>query len=146
MNSGIIFAIVTAFATVLNCITKYYSNVKNVKQNRKRLYKKMKILHHVLKKIWNLIEGSNADKIFCLFSFVKKNCFFDIKNFETKLDPEKNRKTMKKLSVRALKWPFDKNEMDEYINRLEKHKNTIIAVLKMDQTWKNIFNKNSKPV
>ena len=41
---------------------------------------------------------------------------------------------MKKLGVRALKWPFDKNEVDEYINRLERHKSIIIAALEMDQT------------
>ena len=94
----------------------------------------METLHHVLKKVWNLAEGPNADKIPCLSSSVKESCFLDIKNLETKLDPGKGRKATKKLDVRVLKWPFDKNEVDEYINRLEKHKSTIIAALGMDQT------------
>lgn len=134
MDSGTILAVVTASATVLNCITKYYLDVKDARQDRERLHKEMKTLHHVLKDVQNLAEGSNVNKFSSLSSYVKESCSSDIKNLEIKLDPRKGRKAMKKLSVRALKWPFDKNEIDEYIKRLERHKSTIIAALEMDQT------------
>lgn len=134
MDPGTILAVVTASATVLNCITKYYLDVKDARQDRERLHKEIEALHHVLKKVQNLAEGPNADKVPCLSSSVKESCFLDIKNLETKLDPGKGRKAMKKLGVRALKWPFDKNEVNGYINKLERHKNTIIAALGMDQT------------
>ena len=134
MDPGTISAIVTTSATILYHISKYYSDVKDARQDRERLHKEVKALQHVLENFQNLVEGSNASKVPYLSSYVKENCSPDIKDLEVKLDPGKGRKAMKKLGVRALKWPFDKNEVDEYINRLERHKSKIIAALGMDQT------------
>lgn len=103
MNSRIILAIITTFATILSQITKYYLNVKNVKQDRERFHKEVKVLHHILKNVQNMIKNSNVNKLLNLFSYFKENCFLDIKNLEIKLDPRKNQKTMMKLDFRVLK-------------------------------------------
>ena len=133
MDPGTILAVVTTSATVLSQITKYYLDVKGARHDRERLHKEVEALHHVLENVQNLAKGSNASKLPNLSSYLKESCSPDIKNLETKLDPQKGQKAMMKLGFRALKWPFDKNEVDEYINRLERHKSTIIAILEMDQ-------------
>ena len=134
MDPGTILAVITTCATILSHITGYYSNVKSAKQDRERLYKEVESLRHVLKNVHNLAEGPNASKVPVLSSYMKESCSLDIEYLETKLDPGKRGKVMKKLGIRALKWPFDKKEMDECINRVERHKNTISAAVGMDQT------------
>lgn len=134
MDPGTILAVVTTSATVLSQITKYYLDVKSARQDRERLHKEVEALHHVLENVQNMAQGSNASKLLNLSSYLKESCSPDIKKLEIKLDPRKGQKAMTKLGFRALKWPFDKDEVDEYINRLERHKSTIIATLGMDQT------------
>lgn len=133
MDPGTILAVVTTSATVLYQITNYYLDVKGARQDRDRLHNEVKALHHVLENVKTLAEGSNTSKLLSVSSYLKESCSSDIKDLEIKLNPGKGRKAMKKLGVRALKWPFDKNEVDEYINRLERHKTTITITLGMDQ-------------
>lgn len=134
MDPGTILAVVTTSATVLSHITKYYLDAKDARQDRERLHKELKALQHVLENVQSLTEGPNASKVPFLSSYVKESCSPDIEELKNKLDPGKGRKAMKKLGVRALKWPFDKKEVDEYINKLERHKSTISAAVGMDQT------------
>lgn len=96
MDPGTILAIVTTSATILSHITKYYSDVKNAKQDRERLYREVKALHHVLKNVQNLVEGPNASKVLILSSYMKESCFSDIEYLEIKLDPGKREKSKEK--------------------------------------------------
>lgn len=133
MDPGTILAVVTASATVLSHITKYYSDVKGATQDRERLYNEVKALHEVLKNVKNLAEGPSASKVPVLSSYLKENCSLDIKNLEIKLDPGKRGKAKNKIG-RSLKWPFDKTEIEECIKRFERHKSTISDALGIDQT------------
>jgi hypothetical protein len=133
MDPGTIIAVVTASAKVSSLITKYYLDVKDAKEDRDRLYKEVEALHHVLQKVKELVEGPNANKAPHLTSYVKE-CWPDITDLETKLDPGKRGKVMKKLGGLALRWPFDKREVDKYISTFERLKNTINVTLNLDQT------------
>lgn len=133
MEPGTIIAVVTTSAKVLSLITEYYLDVKGARQDQERLRKEVKALHHVLENVQKLAEGPNASKVRNLSSYIEK-CSPDIKDLETKLNPGKRGKAMKKLGVRALKWPFDKKEVDEHIIILERHKSTISVALEIDQT------------
>ena len=63
MEPGTILAVVTTSATVLSHITKYYLDVKSARQDRERLHKEVKALHHVLENVQNLAEGPKASKV-----------------------------------------------------------------------------------
>ncbi|TQS33690.1 hypothetical protein Golomagni_05954, partial [Golovinomyces magnicellulatus] len=54
------------------------------------------------------------------------------------LDPSGGRKAMKRFGLRALKWPFDKEEVDEILNSLQQPMSAISLALQIDQTTKLI--------
>lgn len=134
MDPGTIVAVVTASAAALSHIVEFYSDVKEAKQDRERLCDEVKALHDVLENVQSLASGPNAGKVPALSSYVKASCLPDIEELEARLAPGKGRRAMKKVGLRALKWPFDKKEVDKYISRLERHKSTISAALGIDQT------------
>lgn len=134
MEAGTILAVVEISAKVLSRIAQYYSDVKGARQDRERLHKEVKALHDVLEHARRLVDGPNASKFPSLSSYINANCSPDIVELETKLNPGKGQRAMKKLGLRALKWPFDRKEVDDYINRFERHKSTINATVGIDQT------------
>lgn len=135
MDPGTILAVVTTSAAALSHIIQYYSDVKEARQDRERLHEEVKALHDVLQNVQCLANGPNASKVPSLSSYLKASCSPDIEELEARLNPGKGRKAMKKVGLRALKWPFDKKDVDKYIDRLERHKSTISAALGIDQTW-----------
>ena len=134
MEPGTILAVVTTSATALSHIARYYSDVKGARQDRERLHEEVKALHDVLKNVQSLVNGPNASKVPSLSSYVRAKCSPDVEELEAKLNPGRGRIAMKKIGWHALKWPFDKKEVDNYISRLERHKSTISAALGIDQT------------
>lgn len=134
MEPGTILAVVTTSAAALTHLAHYYSDVKGARQDRERLFEEVRALHDVLENVQGLANGPNASKVPLLSSYIKASCSPDIEELEAKLNPGKGRRAMKKVGFRALKWPFDKKEVDKYINRLERHKSTISAALGIDQT------------
>ena len=134
MEPGTVLAVVTTSAAALSHIIQYYSDVKEARKDRERLYEEVKTLHDVLQNVQRLANGPNASKVPSLSSYVKASCSPDIEELEARLNPGKGRRAMKKMGVRALKWPFDKKDVDNYIDRLERHKSTISATLGIDQT------------
>jgi Fungal N-terminal domain of STAND proteins len=133
MEPGTILTVITTSAKVLSLITEYSSDVKGARQDQERVHKEVKALHHVLESVHELAKGPNTSKFPILSSYIAE-CSPDIEALKTRLDPGKRGRAMKKLGVRALKWPFDKKEVDKHINTLERHKNTISAALSIDQT------------
>lgn len=134
MDPGTIIAVVTASTAALSHIFRYYSDVKGARQDRDRLHKEVKALHDVLKNVQSLIDGPNADKVPSLTSYLKESCSTDVEELKTKLDPGMSGRVMRKVSWWALKWPFNKKAVDDYVKRLDRHKSTIVAALATDQT------------
>lgn len=132
MDPGTILAVVTTSATILCYIANYYSDVRGATEDQKRLHNEVKALHHVLERAHSLAEGPTTTKLPALSSYLKENCSSDLKDLEAKLNPGKRGKVRKKLGV--LKWPFEKKEVDKYIDRIERHKSTINGALGIDQT------------
>ena len=59
----------------------------------------------------------------------------DIKDLEKELDPGKGDRFMKRISKRALKWPFSKKEVNQRVSRLQGFKATLSLALLTDQTY-----------
>lgn len=136
MDPGTILAAVQVSDRVLSLITKYYSDVKKAKDDIESLKTEIEAYGRVLHKIHDLVQSSDATKLPVSASLATaiKSSSSDIENIKNKLDPSNGRKTMNRVGLRALRWPFTKNEVHEHIARLERHKTTITIALSSDQT------------
>ncbi|KAJ5496975.1 hypothetical protein N7463_008962 [Penicillium fimorum] len=62
------------------------------------------------------------------------DCFSDLRALEAKLVPGKGSKLMKKVGLRALKWPLKRADVESIIQNLERYKSSFLLSLQLDQT------------
>ena len=136
MDPGTILAVIQASDRVLALIVKYYSDVKNARKDIQRLKNELEAFHNVLLKIKELANSSNATKLPLLASMAAAidDSSFDIEKIKNKLDSSKSTRAMSRVGLRALRWPFTKDEVEQYIVRFETHKSTLTLALVSDQT------------
>lgn len=137
MDPGTILAVIQLSDRVLSLIAKYYSGVKKAKEEIEALKAEVEAFHNVLRRIQELaLQSSNATKIPLLTSLATaiENSLSDIKDIKIRLDPSNGKKAISRVGLRALKWPFTKDEVKEHIARLERHKTTLTLALSSDQT------------
>ena len=51
-----------------------------------------------------------------------------------KLEPRKGRKTMSRIGLRALRWPFTSKQVEKIVSNLEGYQQTFGLALQVDQT------------
>ena len=140
MDPGTILAVVELSATTLSCIGKYYAGVKNARADIQRLSNELKGFHVVSQKVQELVQRSQATRLAISTDFtnVAKQSLLDITALEERLDPSKRGRMMKRVGVRALKWPLTSKEVDECITKLERNKLTLSLALNTDQMYETL--------
>lgn len=136
MDPGTILAAVTTSATVITLISRYYSGVKNAREDVKRFSASVEEIYSVLQKVQALASGPNGAKLRASDPAVAaiEQSLHEIMELEEQLNPKMGGKMMRRVGLRALKWPFTSKQMDEYITRLERRKAMLSLALNADQT------------
>jgi hypothetical protein len=63
------------------------------------------------------------------------DCLSDLRTLEARIDPGKGKKLMRKVGLRALKWPLKRAEVEGVIQNLERYKSSFLLSLQVDQTY-----------
>lgn len=63
------------------------------------------------------------------------DCLSDLRALEAKLDLGKGKKLMRKVGLRALRWPLKRADMESMIQNLERYKSSFIFSLQVDQRY-----------
>lgn len=136
MDPGTILAAVTTSATVITLISRYYSGVKNAREDVKRFSASVEEIHNVLQKVQALAKGPDAARLPASDPAVAaiEQSLREITELEEQLNPKMRGKMMRRVGLRALKWPFTSKQMDEYITNLERRKAMLSLALNADQT------------
>lgn len=58
-------------------------------------------------------------------------CLLRPEELKAQLDPGKTRKTMERLGIRALQWPFMREEVEKIVS-LERYEQTFVLALQVD--------------
>lgn len=136
MDPGTILAAVTTSATVITLISGYYSGVKNARGDVKRFSASVEEIHSILKKVQALASGPDAARLPAsdLAIAAVEQSLREIRELEDQLNPKMGGKMMRRVGLRALKWPLTSKQMDEHITRLERRKAMLSIALNADQT------------
>ena len=136
MDPGTIIAVATAATTVLSLLSKYAQDVKNAREDVERLLKQIEDIHSLLLRIETIATSPYSAKLPALDTALTaiKKTFSDIQELVEKLKPKTSKRLMSKVGLRALKWPFTKEEMASYIIRLESEKTSLTLALQADST------------
>jgi hypothetical protein len=130
-----IVAVVDLSAKLASRCLDYSIAVGNAKKDITRLQTKVKELEEVAKVVQRLIDGPRGGKLSTSRKLEQAflDCCTQIKTVEKRLDPGRRRKAMSRFGIRALKWPFQSNEVDKIIRDLENCNVTISLALQVDQ-------------
>lgn len=131
-----VIAVVELSAKIASLCIQYSLAVKHAKADIERLGGEVNSVTELLRGVERLLQRLDDTQL----STSKKlrdaliDCFSQLAQLNTKLDPGKTRKTMSRLGVRALKWPFESKGVEKVINDLERCKQMISLALQVDQT------------
>ncbi|MCJ1425618.1 hypothetical protein MMC29_003518 [Sticta canariensis] len=137
MEPGAVIAVIETSFSVLSLIAKYYSGVKKAREEVEGLKSEVEAFRNVLRKIQELVQTFNSANKLSLsesLATVIESSSSDIEYIKNKLDPSRGEKVMRRVGLRALQWPFTKEEVEEQIARLERYKTTLTLALNSDQT------------
>ena len=142
MDPGTALAVVQMCTTVLSQTYKYCASVKSAKTEIERLDSEVKSIQELFKRLQELLErqkstGTNdTERLETSQSLIEstKDALSDLQKLQQKLKVHTGQKAMSKVGLRALKWPLDKQGVNEYVAKLERHKASVTSALQVDQT------------
>ncbi|KAF5683593.1 kinesin light chain [Fusarium denticulatum] len=131
-----IIAIVELSAKVGKLCVQYWTAAGNARADITRLQTRLKDLNVCLGAAQRLLDDPKNTALATSRSLADSlnACKTELAEVKDRLDPGSARKTMRRLSFRALKWPFDSKEINTVVSSLEHYKQTITLCLQVDQT------------
>lgn len=127
-------AVIELSAKIALLCMQYSAAVKHAKADIERLRKEVDSVTNLLQDAEKLTKTTNnqlpaSTKLQPAFS----DCLVQLSAVSEKLEPGKRQKIMSTIGVRALKWPFQRQEIQTVIDNLERFKDTISLALQVDQ-------------
>jgi hypothetical protein len=131
-----IIAVIQISARIGKLCGGYLSEVRDAKKDIERLQSKVLAFHDVLQNVQQTFGGSNPARLPALSSVLKdvERCVNDLEKLQTELDPGRRQKAMKRIGLRALKWPFTRKKLDETVKMLDSYMATFSVAFLADQT------------
>lgn len=137
MDPGTAIAVGEVSTKVLSIIWKYYSDVKDAKDDIEYLANEIKDLQNVLENVRKLLEDrSIAERMPISLPMLEttKQLKLDMEALGTRLDRSKGTRTMHRVGLRALKWSLKKQQVNEFVTKLQRYKATLNLAFVADQT------------
>ncbi|KAL6409952.1 Vegetative incompatibility protein HET-E-1 [Ilyonectria robusta] len=120
-------AVVDLSVKVGSLCLQYAKDVKNAAADIDLLHEEVTNLQRVTKQVQGLLEGPNRAKLENSQSLddALKRSRSHLEGLEQRIKPEPARKAMRKLGLRAFKWPFQRDEVERLILALRQRSQTI---------------------
>lgn len=127
-----VFALIDLAAKITSLCFQYSASVKDAKKDIERLQRKVSDISNVFEQVQQLLDGRH--KMGPDLPGSLKECLLQLENLKTQLEPGKTRKAMRRVGVRALKWPFSRKEVEKLVASLESYEQICTLALLTDQT------------
>ncbi|KAF2474193.1 vegetative incompatibility protein HET-E-1, partial [Lindgomyces ingoldianus] len=131
-----VIAVIDISAKITSLCFQYSVAVKYAKDDIERVRRKLDDITRVLEKIVQLLSRQDKAPLSTthgLFTSCSQ-CLRELTDIKAKLEPGKTRKTMSRIGMRALKWPFTSKEVGRIVSSLEGYEQTFTLALQVDQT------------
>ncbi|KAM0257342.1 hypothetical protein ACHAQJ_004429 [Trichoderma viride] len=132
-----VIAVIEISAKIIILCTEYIAAVANARADIKRLQDQVKSLEATLRHASHLLEQPNSQLLLSASRELDDplmKCQDELQRLQAKLEPSAARKAMRRFSLRAIRWPFNKGDVEAIIASLVGYRDAITAVLQIDQT------------
>ncbi|CAI7597639.1 unnamed protein product [Penicillium pancosmium] len=134
-SAASIIAVIQLTGSIVNVCRGYIQEVKDARDDIITLHQTVAGLEAILQELKEIPHDSRERKLST--SSLADNisgCFSCLGALEEKIDPGRGKRMMKRLGIRALKWPLKRKEVDKIIINLERYKSFFTLSLLVDQT------------
>ncbi|KAM0550669.1 hypothetical protein ACHAPJ_008732 [Fusarium lateritium] len=131
-----VIAVVDISTKILKICSQYAKEVKEARDEIKRIREEVADLQRLATEVNQLINGSHGTKLKASRDFAKiiKTSETLLSELEDRLEPAPKGKLMRRMGLRALKWPFQSTEIEGILQRVKGCSDSISLALQVDQT------------
>ncbi|VUC20528.1 unnamed protein product [Clonostachys rosea] len=131
-----LIAIVDISAKIAAQCYDYGKKVCNAKADIDRLQKEVSTLTGIAKSVEDLLGGPNGNRLATSHQLKAAigEALGHLEKVDERITLKKGQKTMSRLGLRALKWPFEKGEIEGLVGDLRNCGQNINSALQIDQT------------
>lgn len=135
-----VIAVVQLAAKVGSLCLEYSSAVKSARSDIERLKKHTDSLKATTEGAQKLLQGPHGARLGTSQKLREtlNDTRSQLGDVATKLEAKlhgRTGKTMRRVGLRALKWPFESKDMDKIITNLQRYQDSFTAALQIDQTY-----------
>lgn len=130
-------AVIQLAGSLVKLCGGYIHEVKNARDDILTLQRAIAGLQGTLQDLQKDLQ-SNDSRVLSTSSRHVSNitdCLSELRALEATLDPGKGKKLMKKVGLRALKWPMKRKELEDVIQNIERYKTSFLLSLQVDQMY-----------
>jgi hypothetical protein len=130
-----VIAVIDISAKIIAACYQYSKAVRDAMDDIGRVQRKVGDITYILKKIERLFDSQDKTQLSTTHGLLDSlsQCLQELKDIELKLDPGKTRKTMNRIGLRALKWPFTSKQVVKIVSSLEGYEQSFSLALQADQ-------------
>ncbi|KAL1855871.1 hypothetical protein VTK73DRAFT_8451 [Phialemonium thermophilum] len=131
-----VIAVVDLSAKVATLCFRYSKQVASARADIQRLQGQVQLLETALQATRRLVEGPRGPLLSTSQELASslRGCIRCLRQVEKRLSPDLPRGAMRRLGLRAWKWPFLSRDVDQIIASLQHHQRAIGVGLQIDQT------------
>ena len=136
-SAASVIAVIQLTGSLVKLCGGYIQEVKDARDEVFTLQRVIADLRGTLQDLQKFLD-SNGGKALSTSSRLVSNiteCLSDLRALEARLDLRNGKKLMRKLGLRALKWPLKRTEVEGVVQNLERYKSSFLLSLQVDQTY-----------
>ncbi|KAJ5936835.1 WD40-repeat-containing domain protein [Penicillium verhagenii] len=135
-SASSVIAVIQLTGSIAKFCGGYIQEVKDARNEIFALQQAITGLEGTLQDLQKLLQSNNGTVLSTSSQVVSNmtECQADLRALEVKLDPGKGKKLMRKVGLRALKWPLKRAEVEGIVQKLERYKSSFLLSLQVDQT------------
>lgn len=136
-SAASVIAVIQLTGSLVKLCGGYIQEVGNAREEILTLQRAITGLQDTLQDLQNKLQENQA-KGLSTSSRLPSDitvCLSELQAIEARLDPGKGKTLMRKMGLRALKWPLKRAEVEGLTKSLERYKSSFLLSLQVDQTY-----------
>lgn len=135
-SAASVIAVIQVTGSIVKICGSYIQEAKDARNQIITLQRTVAGLESILHKLRELLQEPCDTNLFTSSSLANNisDCLSRLEGLKEKIDPLKGKQMMRRLGIRALKWPLKRTEVEKTIQDLERYKSSFILSLQVDQT------------
>lgn len=135
-SAASVIAVIQLTGSLVKICGTYIHEVKHARDDIVKLQWKIASLQGILQDLRKFLQGRGDTTLPTSSRLVSdiNACLLDLQALEETTNPGRKKNVIKRLGVRALKWPLKHPEVEEIVQNLERYKSSFTLSLQIDQT------------